>query len=74
MSGVLGNISTAIYKVFDRAWIVVCWPLIGVLSRLDEICDLGTIIDKQMTVMKDAISSETKSHLEDIKKSLLRPA
>jgi hypothetical protein len=34
--------------------------------------DLGPVIDKQMTAMKDAISSETKSRLEGIKSLLKR--
>ncbi len=88
MSGVLGNVATAIYGVFDRAWTAVCWPLIGLLSGLGEIrdslsamgssarealsLDLGPLIDKQMTAMTDAISSETKSRLEDIKSLLKR--
>ena len=34
MSGVIRNVATAIYGVFDRAWTAICWPLIGLLNLI----------------------------------------
>jgi len=32
MSGVMGNVASAAYGIYDRAWTAACWPLIGILN------------------------------------------
>lgn len=32
MSGIIGNAASAAYRLFDRAWTAVCWPLIAILN------------------------------------------
>lgn len=32
MPGVIGNVATAAYGIFDRAWTAACWPLIAILN------------------------------------------
>ncbi|MCP4779952.1 MAG: hypothetical protein GY877_04170 [Hyphomicrobium sp.] len=57
----------------EYAEYLVCAIVRGALSSMSSTArealslDLGPVIDKQMTAMKDAISSETKSRLEGIK-------
>jgi hypothetical protein len=34
MSGVLGNVASAAYGIYDRAWTAACWPLIGNLNLI----------------------------------------